>query len=92
MGAPDLLFPADMPLDEVPSDLLNVAEQAFRILSWQENLPRDEMPPLWMWPLDWEIENWFKKLDQERDSKYGTSSSVKSEPEDDNVFIDRFKS
>jgi hypothetical protein len=41
------------------------------ILSWQENLPDDEMPPEWMWPLDHELVGWFDEVQRKRDERYG---------------------
>ena len=80
----------------IPTDLFNAIEQAFRILSWQENLSKDEMPPEWTWNLDWEIEAWFKKIKIERDKKWGTNSAETSPSDfeelfDDNVYFERAK-
>mgnify|MGYP001011378439 len=60
------------------------------ILSWQENLPSDEMPPYWMWHLDWEIEDWFRKVQRKRDAKYGTvrDEEVEEEYEENDLFDD----
>ena len=82
-------------VEDLPHDLHNAIEHALRILSWQENLPSDEMPPRWMWNLDWELDIHFKKISQERRSKYGLDdSSSEEEPEavwEDNVYAARFK-
>lgn len=95
MGDPGLLYPKDMNIMDVPSELITAVEQALKILSWQENLPSDEMPKQWMWTLDWELENWFEKIKEAREEKYGSSKSDNYKPsddaKDDNVFIDRFK-
>lgn len=74
-------------------------EHAVRIVSWQENLPPDECPPAWMWPLDWEIEEWFEKVKIERDKKFGKNKSI--DPSDggeessdmwtENVYFDQLK-
>ena len=94
-SAPNLLIPEGMDITEVPADFILAMEQAFRILSWQENLLSKDMPPVWMWPLDWEIENWFHKIDEERNadkpSGPGRGPREKVEFEDDNVHVDRFK-
>lgn len=42
------------------------------ILTWHENLPKDEIPPRWMWGLDHELERWWAEVDQKRDEKYGS--------------------
>lgn len=40
-----------------------------------ENLIGDEMPPEWMWPLDHEIEDWFKEIERKRKEKYSSTNS-----------------
>lgn len=47
-------------------------EQSLRILFWQDNLGRDEVPPVWMWSLDEELNEHFERVQEERDEKYGT--------------------
>lgn len=58
-------------MEGLPADLASAISHAFLILNWQENLPEDEMPPRWMWHLDWELEQWFEEVDLARKSKYG---------------------
>ena len=74
----------------MPLDFVNVLNHALMILSWQENLPSDEMPPYWMWHLDWEIEDWFRKVQRKRDAKYGTvrDEEVEEEYEENDLFDD----
>lgn len=97
LSAPDLLIPEGHSLVDVPADLITAIEQAVRILSWQENLLSKDMPPQWMWVLDWEIDNWFKKIDEERDNNRSGGGNgtrgprEKVEFQDDNVHVDRFK-
>lgn len=55
----------------MPADFIMVLNQALQILGWQENLVDDEMPPKWMWHLDWELETHFKLVKKRRDEKYG---------------------
>lgn len=93
-SAPDLIVPEGYSIVDLPSDFVTAMEQAFRILSWQENLPSKDIPPAWMWTLDWEIDNWFKTLDEERqnpDSPKVKGKREKTEYKTDNVFTDRFK-
>lgn len=91
------LVPKGYNFSTIPTDLFNAIEQAFRILSWQENLGQDEMPPEWTWNLDWEIEAWFKKIKIDRERKWGNGSSPSAdvaesdEMFDDNVYFDRIK-
>lgn len=53
------------------------------------------MPPVWMWPLDWEIEKHFTIIESKRKAKYGTSSNDEQNLDDeaweDNVYAARFK-
>lgn len=42
---------------------------AYTILSWQENLPKTEMPPEWMWSLDEPIEEWFEEVEAVREDR-----------------------
>jgi hypothetical protein len=53
---------------DMPVDLANALEHAVRIISWQENLTSDDIPPKWMWPLEWELELWFVEVDRRRQS------------------------
>lgn len=81
----------------VPHDLHTAIEQAYRVLSWQENLTDEEMPPRWMWHLDWELEAHFTTVKRKRDERFGINSSSEdssSENEDlweDNSLASRFK-
>lgn len=60
-----------------------------------ENLDSDEMPPRWMWHLDWELETHFKKVKEARETKYGTkkdSLEIEENAEwEDNIYASRFK-
>lgn len=44
-----------------------------RVLTWQENLTNEEMPPQWMWPFDEELEVWFEEVDRQRKNRFGSS-------------------
>jgi hypothetical protein len=55
---------------------MRAVNHAYLVLSWQENLPRDEIPPEWMWPLDDDLEAWFEEVQAKRDEKYGRSDTV----------------
>lgn len=51
-----------------------------------------------MWHLDWEIDDWFKKVKSDRRQKYGISSSnddsyldPDSDGYDENVLFDQIK-
>jgi len=58
----------------------------------------DEMPPRWMWHLDWELEQHFEMVKSKRATKYsGNSDEEEYENTDENsswnenVFASRFK-
>lgn len=81
-------------VEDLPHDFHGAIEHALRILSWQENLPSDEMPPRWMWNLEWELDIHFKKVDKQRKIKYGIDSSSPEEDNEaweENVYAARFK-
>lgn len=44
------------------------------ILGWQENLVREEQPPRWMWAFDEELEVWFDRVDQQRNTDRNSSA------------------
>jgi len=70
-GSGHLLWPKGLSVEDVPAEFVSALNHALTILSWQENLPSDEMPPYWMWSLDWEIEKHFKIVQTRREAKYG---------------------
>jgi hypothetical protein len=94
-GSGESLLPSGCNIEAVPHDLHLALEHAYKILNWQENLSDDEMPPRWMWHLDWELEAHFATVRRKRDEKFGTSdSSAGGEPEDlweENSLASRFK-
>lgn len=63
---------------------MTALDQAVRVCSWQENLPGDEMPPRWMWHLDWKLEEWFKQVESKREQKYGGKTNKIPDYDDDN--------
>ena len=77
----------------MPADLLDMMTHALQIISWQENLDKDEMPPYWKWHLDWEIEEHFIGVRNARALKYGTADadpSVLDEGYERNALFDEF--
>ena len=83
-------------LEDIPVDLFFAIDHALRIVNWQENLTEDEMPPKWMWHLDWELETHFEIIKSKREVKYGSSEFENDEeyadPSSnlDNAFASRF--
>lgn len=75
MGAPDLLWPRDCTsIEELPTELIHAVDHANRICDWQENLPKDEMPPEWMWPFEEELVAWFESVNEAREAERSSSS------------------
>jgi hypothetical protein len=67
----------------VPVDLVRAVNHAYTILSWQENLTSEEVPPEWMWSLDDELEEWFEEVAAARKARFGGgASSNGSEPDE----------
>jgi len=78
-GSGHLVWPDGCGIEDVPDDLMVAIEQAVRICSWLESFPADEVPPRWMWHLDWKVDDWFKEVDRRRDAKFKGSQSSEHE-------------
>jgi hypothetical protein len=59
-------------MEDVPAELARAVEHAFKILDWHEHLLSEEIPPRWMWPLDEELDAWFKEVERKREEKFGS--------------------
>lgn len=89
MGA---LLPAECStFSDIPADLMLAIDHSLRILSWQENLMEDEMPPKWMWHLDSELQTHFEILKEKRSAPVSGSSSDQPSDWEDNAYAARFK-
>ena len=53
--------------NDIPYDFQEAVDQAYRIISWLDNLPSKEIPPIWMWPFDNKVNEWFEAVKQSRD-------------------------
>jgi hypothetical protein len=85
------LFPAGVEsVEDLPSDLSLAIEHANLIASWQENLMTEDMPPRWMWHLDWELERWFEELERSKKSGSNFDEDI-SGPVMENELSARFK-
>jgi hypothetical protein len=75
-----MLYPPDCDsIMDMPADLALAIEQAYRISWWQENLQKEEMPPKWMWHLEWELEDWFEEVEAAREERYGGGGDDREE-------------
>jgi hypothetical protein len=59
---------------------------ALSILSWQENLTEEHMPPEWMWSLDEELEEWFDEVRASINSRSSAGDDDEDVPMTPNVF------
>lgn len=67
------LAPDGLTVETMTFDFQIAVDHAFRVISWLDNLPEDEMPPEWMWPYDNLINEWFERVKANR--KDGRDSS-----------------
>jgi hypothetical protein len=74
-GSGHLLWPQGTTIESAPADFIVALDQAITITNWLDNLSSDELPPRWMWHLDWELEIHFEKVKAERDKKYGLNTT-----------------
>jgi hypothetical protein len=58
--------------EEVPADLVQAIEHAYKVVNWHENMLEEEIPPKWMWGLDWELETWFIEVKRVRENRYSS--------------------
>lgn len=77
-------------VEDIPSDLANAIDHGYKILSWQENLQENEMPPRWMWHLDWELEEWFKGVEAARKNPTDDREETVLERNEDPEIAERF--
>lgn len=81
-GNGSLLWPKGCSsIEEVPYDLMKAVEHAYRILDWHENLPAEEIPPSWMWPVAHEIDDWFEEVERKREDQQNAARSGDTLPE-----------
>lgn len=62
---------------------------ADHILQLQENLDRDEMPPVWMWPFTERMNEWLDRITRERKERYsnGASSDAGDDDMQENALL-----
>ena len=96
-GSGHLVWPEGSNAEDIPAEFMGVLNHALVITSWMENLPEDEVPPRWMWHLDWEIQSHFIKVKEEREKKYSSGKNKDEESEGPqagavhNEYASRFK-
>ena len=55
---------------------------ALTVISWHENLPKEEQPPRTIWFSAELVDKWFRDVETKRESKYGNSGKSKSSYEE----------
>ena len=55
---------------------------ALMVISWHENLPRDEQPPRHIWWSGELLDEWFRNVEEQRSSRSGSKSSSYDEADD----------
>lgn len=51
---------------------------ALTVISWHENLPKDEQPPRHIWHSVDLVDKWFRDVEEKRDAKYGNSGKKRT--------------
>lgn len=80
-------------VEDLPADLSMAISHAFLILSWHENLVKEEIPPRWMWAHDDELKYHWEKVEAKRKEKYGGNDSDQDLDSPDrmrNEYAERF--
>ena len=62
----------------MPHDLVYALNEALTVLSWHENLPKDEIPPRHIWWDSEAVEDWFRKVQEARDRRFGSGKKSES--------------
>ena len=71
-GNGEFLYPEGCDsIDKVPNDLAQAITHALTIVTWQENLQSEDMPPPWMWPFDEELVDWFEAVEAKHEAEAG---------------------
>ncbi len=55
---------------------------ALMVISWHENLPKDEQPPRHIWWSADLLDEWFRNVEEERNSRSTASRSSYDEADD----------
>lgn len=66
-------------IHEAPYDLVLTVNHSLRVISWFENLPRDEQPPRHIWWSEKLLDRWFENVEQERGKSSGSKKPTSYE-------------
>lgn len=92
-GSGHLLWPPHVDsVQSLPSQLVFAVDHALMILNWHENCLKKDIPPSWMWPLEWELEEWWIGVDYRRNHPDAhDNDDVDLSDREENEYADRFK-
>lgn len=69
-----VLFPEGVErIDQIPWYLQVAIDHALTILTWYENLPKEDMPPEYLWEDSEGLEMWWKTVEARREDGVPTS-------------------
>lgn len=72
-------------LVNAPHDLVDALSESLTVLSWFENLPKDEQPPRHIWWSGDLLEQWFEDVRERRDPESRRNRRRSSYEEADDV-------
>jgi hypothetical protein len=61
-------------IQNAPYNLVSAVNEALTVLSWHEKLPKDEVPPRYLWWSVDLIDKWFKDVERKRKRKSSGST------------------
>jgi hypothetical protein len=75
----------DGPIYEAPWSIVVALNHALTVISWHENLPKDEQPPRHIWWSGDLVAEWFADVEEQRNSRYGGKRKRSSYDEAEDV-------
>lgn len=69
-------------VQDQPYTLLFAVNEALMVLSWHENLTKDEIPPRHLWWSGELLDKWFQAVEKKRTNKGGSTRSTYDEADD----------
>lgn len=72
-------------MHDAPWQIVVAVNHALTVISWHENLPKDEQPPRHIWHSAELVDAWFRDVEEQRESKYGGRGKRSSYDEADDV-------
>ncbi len=90
-GNISVLFPRGaFSIEDISADIMMAFQHAIIVISWQDNLPKKELPPRWMWPFPQELNTWFEEVEmiRDKDRASGEEGDVEGADMMNNEFFD----